>query len=446
MAMSKVMGIMAIWIAALGSAAAAEAQAKPLPSGDVESIYTRLLEQIDRIPIYDNHSHATFPDDSDMDAMAAPPGESSVLRLREDNPEFVAAAKALFGYPYDDFRPEHAKWLIDKKKAAEASGNTAYWDGILDKMNIETCLANRVALAPYLNPKRFHWVFFVDSFLFPFDNRDQSGKNGDMAVYIPLQEKVLKRYQKQEGVNGLPLDLAGYENFVRQTLADNQKTGGVAMKFEVAYFRSLYFRDPPRDKAEAIYAKYHAGGVPSDEDYRTFQDYIFRVLIDQAGKLKLPVHFHSAVGIGDYFSLRNGNPLNLENVLRDPRYSKVKFVLIHGGYPYTLEMIWLTAAKNVYTDSSLVGYYVYPSELKNMLKQWISLFPERMMFGSDAFPFNDAVGAEETFWLAARSARTAVAAALAELVAEGAFTEAKALELARMYLHDNAAKLYGEMK
>jgi hypothetical protein len=305
-------------------------------------------------------------------------------------------------------------------------------------------LANRVALGPYLDAKRFHWVFFVDSFLFPLDNRDQTGKNPDMGVYIPLQEKVLHRYMRQENVSGLPSDLAGYEAFVRQTLADNQKKGGVAIKFEAAYFRSLYFSDPSREKAKAIYAKYHAGGVPSNEDYRTFQDYIFRMLIDQAGKFNLPVHFHTAVGIGDYFSLRNGNPLNLENVLRDPRYAKTKFVLIHGGYPYTLEMIWLTAAKNVYTDSSLVGYYVYPSELKNILKQWISLYPERMMFGSDAFPFNDAVGAEETFWLAARSARTAVAAALAELVAEGAFTEEKALELARMYLHDNAARLYGE--
>jgi len=28
---------------------------------------------------------------------------------------------------------EHAKWLIDKKKAAEVAGGTAYWDGILDK-------------------------------------------------------------------------------------------------------------------------------------------------------------------------------------------------------------------------------------------------------------------------------------------------------------------------
>ena len=446
MAMNKVIGIIAIFFAALGRAAAAGAQAKPLSGGDVERIYTRLREQIARIPIYDNHSHATFPDDADMDAMAAPPGESSVLRLRDDNPEFVAAAKALFAYPYNDFQPEHAKWLIDKKKAAEASGNTAYWDGILDKMNIATCLANRVAFAPYLDPQRFHWVFFADSFLFPFDNRDQAAKNGDMAVYVPLQEKVLKRYMKQEGLGGLPLDLAGYENFVRQTLADNQKKGGVAMKFEAAYFRSLYFGDPPRASAEAIYAKFHAGGLPSEQEYRTFQDYVLRVMIDQAGKLDLPVHFHSAVGIGDYFSLTNGTPLNLENVLRDPRYKNVKFVLIHGGYPHTLEMIWMTAAKNVYTDSSLMGYYVYPSELKNILKQWISLFPEKIMFGSDAFPFNDAVGAEETFWLAAESARTALAAALAELVAEGAFGEAKALELARMYLHDNAAKLYGDQK
>src|SRR5439155_475520 len=277
---------------------------------------------------------------------------SSVIRLRDDYPEFVAAAKALFGYPFDDFKPEHAKWLIDKKKAAEASGSTAYWDGILDKLNIETCLANRVALAPYLNPNRFHWVFFADSFLFPLDNHAQIAKNGDMAVYIPLQEKVLQRYMKQESVSALPGDLAGYENFVRQTLTDNKKKGGVAMKFE----------------------------------------------------------------------------------------------LIHGGYPHTLEMIWMTAAKNVYTDSSLMGYYVYPSELKNILKQWISLYPERMMFGSDAFPFNDAVGAEETFWLAARSARTAVAAALADLAAEGAFTEPKALELTHLYLHVNAAKLYGGMK
>src|SRR5207302_8891822 len=84
----------------------AHAQASPLPSADVQKIYDRLLKPIDRIPIYDNHSHATFPDDSDMDAIASPPEESTVMRLRDTNPEFVAAAKARFGYPFDDFKPE----------------------------------------------------------------------------------------------------------------------------------------------------------------------------------------------------------------------------------------------------------------------------------------------------------------------------------------------------
>jgi hypothetical protein len=176
-------------LAAFWCAANVLAQAKPLGGTDVPKIYERILKQIDQIPIYDNHSHATCPDDSDMDAMAAPPGESSVLRLSDTNPEFVTAAKSLFRYPYDDFKPEHAKWLIDKKKAAEAAGGTAYWDGILDKLNIETCLANRVALAPYLDPKRFHWVFFVDSFLFPFDNHALIAKNGDMAVMSPCRKK-----------------------------------------------------------------------------------------------------------------------------------------------------------------------------------------------------------------------------------------------------------------
>jgi hypothetical protein len=433
----------------LSAATAASAQSYPYPGTDLPQIYDRLLTKINAIPIYDNHAHPGFADDTDVDAMAAPPDESSVLRLRDDNPEFVTASKFLFGYPYDDFKPEHAKWLSDRKKAAQAAGGTAYFDSILDKLNVETCLANRAFMAPYLDPKRFHWVFFGDSFFYPFDNRDQIASTPDMGVYIPLQEKMLARYKKQMTGNdkgALPADLASYENFIRNTMADNQKRGGVAIKFEAAYFRTLYFSDPPREKAEAIYAKFRSGGVPSAEDYRLFQDYIFRVMVDQAGKLKLPMHFHSAVGIGDYFSLRNGNVLNLENVLRDPRYRKVTFVLLHGGWPYEREAALLTAVKNVYLDTSLQSEMLYPSQFKNVLKQFLTLYPDKMMFGSDAFPFNDALGAEESFWLAVHTSRTALAGALAELVSERAISEDQALELAHLYLHDNAAKLYGGTK
>ena len=428
---------------ALAFAADATAQSTPYPSANLQTLYQDLLGKINKIPIYDNHAHPGFADDSDVDAMASPPDESSVLRLRDDNPEFVTAAKSLFGYPYDDFKPEHAKWLSEKKKAAEKSGDPKYFDSILDKLNVDICLANRAFMAPYLNPKRFHWVFFGDSFFYPFDNREQTASTPDMGVYIPLQEKMFARYKKQMNVQDLPADLAAYENFVRSTMADNQKRGGVAIKFEAAYFRTLYFSDPPREKAEAIYAKYHPGGVPSADEYRLFQDYILRVIIDQAGKLKIPVHFHTAVGIGDYFSLRQGNVLNLENILRDVRYKNTTFVLVHGGWPYEREAALLTAVKNVYLDTSFQSELLYPSQFKPVLKQLLTIYPDKMMYGSDSFPFNDALGAEESFWLAAHTTRTALAAALAELVSERAISEPKALELARLYLHDNARKLYG---
>jgi len=421
-------------------------QAKPYPSGDVQKTYERLLKEIDKIPMFDNHAHPGYADDSDVDAMASPPDESATLRLRDDNPEFVAGAKALFGYPYDDFKPEHSKWLAEKKAAAEKGGGTAYFDGILDKLNVDICLANRAMMPAYLDTKRFHWVFFGDAFFYPFDNKERAASTPDMGVYVPLQEKMLSRWKKQESVEGLPSDLTGYVDFVRKTMEDNQKHGGVAIKFEAAYFRSLYFSDPARDTAEAIYNKYRAGGVPTTEEYRIFQDYIFRRITDEAGKLHLPMHFHSAVGIGDYFSLHNGNVLNLENVLRDARYKNVTFVLVHGGWPYEREAALLTAVKNVYLDTSFQTEMLYPSQFKEVVKQLLTLFPDKMMYGSDAFPFNEALGAEESMWLAARTTRTGLAAALAELVEEGAFRETKALELARNYLHDNAARLYGDKK
>jgi predicted TIM-barrel fold metal-dependent hydrolase len=164
--------------------------------------------------------------------------------------------------------------------------------------------------------------------------------------------------------------------------------------------------------------------------------------VREGGRLHLPVHIHSAVGIGDYFNLSEGNVFNLENILRDPRYASTVFVMIHGGYPYEREAIWLAAAKNVYLDSSLMEIVMYPSELRSSLKVWLETFPDKITFGTDSFPYNEVLGAEESYWLGVQSARTALAAALAEMVSMGEVSEAQALQLARGYLHDNAVGIY----
>ncbi|MDE3135352.1 MAG: hypothetical protein KGL59_02155, partial [Acidobacteriota bacterium] len=155
----------------LGFAPALGGQSRPFPGKDVSALYQRLLEQIDRIPIIDNHSHPGYPDDPDVDAMALPPDESVPYRLRSSNPELIEADKALFGYPYDDFSPAHAKWLDAKKAALEKTYGNEYFSHILDQVGIQYVVANRVAMPAYLDPARFRWVFFVDSFLFPLNNR-----------------------------------------------------------------------------------------------------------------------------------------------------------------------------------------------------------------------------------------------------------------------------------
>jgi hypothetical protein len=363
--------------------------------------------------------------------------------LRLENSELIAASKDLFDYPYSDNSPEHLKWLIAKKaEMRQTYPGYQYFDRILDKLNVETMMANRVAMGNYLDPKRFRWVFFVDSFLFPLDNSELTARDVDQGVYVPLQEKKLKRELEQAGLRALPKTLPEYLAFVTRILEQNRGQGGISIKFEIAYFRSLHFDDPPEDEAARIYNRYNSGGKPSTAEHAVFEDFMFRYLLREAGRLHLAVQIHTAVGTGDFFSVTGGNVLNLENVLRDPRYSNVNFVLLHGGYPFQEQAIWLTARQNVYLDSSLMGVYLYPKDLALVLRHWLLLYPDKVVFGSDAFPFNEAIGAEESDWLAVESARTALAAALSGMILDGEVTEQQALQFAHGFLHDNAARVY----
>ena len=185
---------------------------------------------------------------------------------------------------------------------------------------------------------------------------------------VPLERKLLEGALSQQNAGQLPADLGSYLKFITSIVEAKKAAGCVGIKFEIAYFRSLHFDDPPEERAPAIYSKYRSGGVPTSADYRDFQNFVFRYLLREAGRLRLPVQIHTAVGGGDYFNMRDGNITGLENILRDPRYENVTFDLLHGGFPYDREAIWLTARKSVYLDSSLMGIFVYPDELHRILR------------------------------------------------------------------------------
>lgn len=138
------------------------------------------------------------------------------------------------------------------------------------------------------------------------------------------------------------------------------------------------------------------------------------------------------------------NELRLRYPFNDPSLRKTNFVVVHGAYPFTKEMRSLMSKANVYADFSAQTFLLYPRELSEVLRNWLEAFPDKILFGTDAFAFGPEVGWGETAWLSNTTARQALALALTGMMNDGEITRGRAIELAQMVLHDNAVRLYGE--
>ncbi len=400
----------------------------------------------------DNHAHpiryvveGQKPDDEydglPCDTLEQAPGP---WRTRLENPEWIGAWKALYGYQYNDAAPEHIKELVAAKQRAKREHGAAYPAWVLDKLGIETMFANRVAMGPGLERPRFRWVSFVDALMVPLNNERAKRLNTDFNWFYGHEETLLKRYLAESHAAALPSSLDAYlAQVVTPTLERQKKAGVVALKFEAAYLRPLNFASVAEGDAARVYGQYVGGGEPPEPDYRKLQDFLFHYIAQEAGRLGLAIHIHSAPGCGDYFLQRGANPVLLETAFNDPSLRKTNFVIVHGGWPYTKEVAALLGKPNVYADFSLQDIELYPRALAEVLRGWLEWYPEKVLFGTDASTGPPELDWEEGGWMAATTARRALGAALTGMVNDGEVSRERAAQMARMALRENAIKLYG---
>src|SRR5437588_818270 len=71
--------------------------------------------------------------------------------------------------------PGGLKQLEAAREATRRERGEKYATYILDRANIATELANRVAMGTGVQPPRFRWVPYIDALLFPLDNSANSG-------------------------------------------------------------------------------------------------------------------------------------------------------------------------------------------------------------------------------------------------------------------------------
>jgi predicted TIM-barrel fold metal-dependent hydrolase len=302
-----------------------------------------------------------------------------------------------------------------------------------------------------LDPKHFRWVPFDDALLFPLNNSGMANETPDRKFFYSREEMLLRRYMTELGVKAMPATLEIYlSRVVTPELESQKRQGAIAIKFEAAYLRSLDFGPIPADAAAAqkeaqeIYARFIGSGAPSKSDYTKLQNYLLRYIAREAGRLGLPVHFHTGFGCGTYFALGGADPVLLESLLNDASLRKTSFVILHGGAgPFSQQAGYLMAKPNVYADFSEQTWLTSTHKLSEVLRTWLESFPEKILFGTDLYPNTPEINWEEVGWQTSRSAREALAIALTGMMQDGEITRERARELARMALHDNAAKLYG---
>jgi predicted TIM-barrel fold metal-dependent hydrolase len=157
----------------------------------------------------------------------------------------------------------------------------------------------------------------------------------------------------------------------------------------------------------------------------------------------MAVHIHTMAGAGGYFDVAGANPLNLEPLFDDPSLRKTKFVMVHGGWPFLREITALLTKPNAYLDFSGQSLAQTPAILASTMREWLTFVPEQVLFATDAYPYSNELGWEESAWIAAKNGREALGIALTAMIRANEITRQRASELARMVLHDNAKALYG---
>jgi hypothetical protein len=410
-----------------------------------------LAAYIAGIKAVDNHAHpmlplpANVPPDTDYDALPLDgiPPFSLPWRLRPENPEWAAAARALYRVPARDTGKAYLDALGAARERVRAARGDSFPAWVLDQAGIAVMFANRISVAAGLAPPRFRWVPFDDPLLFPLDTRAEAARTPDTRPLYPREARLLTRYLTALGIKALPNNLEGYvQAVVGPTLERQHDAGAPAIKFEAAYLRSLDFARPDSDRARAVYARYVHGGVPSHEDYKALEDYLFHVIARRAGRLGMAVHIHVLYEFGGFYDANGAAPHQLESVADDSTLRGTNFVMLHGGWPLTNETLSLLGKPNMYADISMMTQFIEPSQLAAVLRDWLSQWPEKVLFGTDAFDGGTIQGWDQGAWLASHSARRALGVALTGMMRDGEITRGRADTLASMVLRDNAVALY----
>lgn len=219
-----------------------------------------------------------------------------------------------------------------------------------------------------------------------------------------------------------------------------RKRGYVGFKSVAAYRTGLDIQIDAEAEARVSFREYRKGRYEGDwfgPRIKPVRDFLLCRAAESSRRLGAFLQIHTGVGDTDVVAPKC-DPLLLREFLKSESVSKTPVILIHGGFPYTLQAAWLANVfPNVYFELSAPLPPIFlPALSKNRFRDVLEIVPAtRIVYGSDAIEI------PENHWLSAKLAKRALGGALGDLVREGALGSEEAHRFGKLILHENATKL-----
>lgn len=314
--------------------------------------------------------------------------------------------------------------MMDLTQAIQSKKQSGFYDELLQKANINICMVNS---------------FDVD----------------DNGVHLPLRISHHKRLMADlcvddlvmmnsrpwvEVQTGLPTQsLSDYKAAI-DTLIQKFAPQICSGKTALSYIRPLSF-----DAVHASACQLDFQDVLSGKKIRPHSpliDHLFLHVAQRLSDFGIPIKFHTGIRAGDGYGDTGELELNIRHLSGlAMRYPHFKIIALHCGWPMMDET--LMAGKqipNFYPDMSVL-FSVDPQGACDFLRRAIPT-----MSSGKIFAFGGDYALIEPACVQAIEARKKIVAVLHDLVNQGYFTHADAVDSARLILRENAIRIYPNIK
>jgi predicted TIM-barrel fold metal-dependent hydrolase len=238
---------------------------------------------------------------------------------------------------------------------------------------------------------------------------------------------------QRAGEEGLTIrSLDDYLAYCDQLFQKNIESKAVCVKNSMAYSRSLDYEDVPYEDARQLFAR------PSADltflEAKKIQDFVFHWIIQKSIEYDLPVQIHTGYQAGNGNVLDNGKPVKLNNLFL--KYPEARFVLFHGGYPWTGEFAALGKMfPNVYLDLVWLPQISRQEAIQSLDEMFDAVPYNKFFWGGDCAFIEESTGSLEF-------GKSVVAEVLSKRIERGLLTEDVAMDMIQCIFRENAIKVF----